>query len=37
MDNKQGSVYKHEINFQVEIQVTVKYILVLQEQEMNYC
>lgn len=37
IDNKQGSVYKNKINFQVETQVTVEYILVLQEQEMNYC
>lgn len=31
------SACKNEINFHVETQVTAKYILVLQEQEMNYC
>lgn len=31
------SLCKNEINFHVEIQVTAEYILVLQEQEMNYC
>lgn len=36
MDNKQGSVYKNKINFDVETQVK-EYILALQEQEMNYC